>query len=271
MPGNCRVSFRLTRWLSAHHCAAITSDRRCELSISAPAARRPAASVMATTATATSTSTSVKPRAERRHGAGLVADHGEGPEAVGGQLQALVAEAQHDALRADQRLRARAARPARPRPRHAPAASSQRVGRAIGCSACPTPMKRKCASPSASRRHPVHGQPEARDSARADSSRALSRCGFGLKPDARRVAQRQADHAGRHGDQRDHDHQLDQREAAAGTRATPRRTRQPARGARRGGYCQEPMSALLPSPPAVPSAPKLNTSISPFTPGFTYW
>ena len=41
---------------------------------------------------------------------------------------------------------------------------------------------------------------------------------------------------------------------------------------RRGpGYCQEPMSASLPSPPAWPSAPRLKTSISPFTPGLTYW
>ena len=44
-----------------------------------------------------------------------------------------------------------------------------------------------------------------------------------------------------------------------------------ARGAAAPRYCQEPMSAFLPSPPACPSAPKLKTSISPFTPGLTYW
>jgi len=45
-------------------------------------------------------------------------------------------------------------------------------------------------------------------------------------------------------------------------------------GAERRGapaYCQEPMSAFVPSPPGWPSAPRLKTSISPLTPGLRYW
>ena len=77
---------------------------RCS-TVSEPAALMPAPSVIATIASATSTSISVKPRAAclSPRGTVVVAD-GERPDAVGRERQPLVVEAQHDALRADQRL-----------------------------------------------------------------------------------------------------------------------------------------------------------------------
>src|SRR5690606_8418405 len=74
------------------------------------------------------------------------------------------------------------------------------------------------------------------------------------------AAHRQANR--RHEDARDQDrdHQLYQREAS-GT---------PAHALHRFS-CQDPMSASLPSPPDLPSAPKRKTSISPLLPGCMYW
>jgi len=53
------------------------------------------------------------------------------------------------------------------------------------------------------------------------------------------------------------------------------RQREPGRAAdaesRRGYRSHEPMSASNPVPPGAPSAPKLNTSYSPRSPGLMYW
>src|SRR5581483_2122657 len=64
-------------------------------------------------------------------------------------------------------------------------------------------------------------------------------------------------------EEQQHDEHLHQGEAAPlrpGRRPQPRRY-----------SCHEPMSASAPLPPGLPSAPRLNTSISPCSPGFKYW
>ncbi len=72
------------------------------------------------------------------------------------------------------------------------------------------------------------------------------------------VALEIGDHdARRDGDDEHDDQDLDEREAA------------PVASPHHGS--QDPMSASLPVPPGCPSAPKLNTSISPRSPGLRYW
>ena len=153
-------------------------------------------------------------------------------------------------------------------------ASSQRVGSGA-VAARPTkrkPLPSACSASGSQRA----ATPEARASARADSSR---------RHEPRRLVLELATPPGRAApawrpprdrDDRHHDHQLDQREArrrrCARDRTAPRgRPLPPEGGAAREhpvlrqaagdpsglAYCQEPMSAFLPSPPATPSAPKL--------------
>jgi hypothetical protein len=72
----------------------------------------------------------------------------------------------------------------------------------------------------------------------------------------------EADAGGHHAHDDQHHHDLDEGEA-----------RLQVQGARWGIQegSQEPTSASKPSPPLMPSAPKLITSTSPLRPGMTYW
>ena len=96
-------------------------------------------------------------------------------------------------------------------------------------------------------------KPLARDCARAESSKAASRCASRSKRSCRSIRNRK--HHSRTGNSDDghHHHQLHQRESVACDVALY---------AYISAYCQEPISAFLPSPPATPSAPKLITSTS---------
>ena len=101
--GNWRVSLSAVSWLSAHHCAAVTSTSRSALSVSAPAAFRPDASVTATTVKRDEHLDQREALCWPTHGAVDRLD-GKGAEAVGRDGDALLVEMQHDALRADERF-----------------------------------------------------------------------------------------------------------------------------------------------------------------------
>ena len=89
---------------------------------------------------------------------------------------------------------------------------------------------------------------------------------FGLEAQPALAAGHAVDHDHRQRDPRDDDHhqQFDQREAAV---PAPDRS-ETAMPAAQSPH--DPMSASTPLPPGCPSAPRLKTSISPFTPGFRY-
>ena len=245
----------------------MTSDRRSALSVSAPAARSPAPSARATTASATSTSSSVKPRAPpHRHCAGCVR------QATANGPRPSVASSSR---RSSRRSTMRCARQDRVGPEHQRGAADDLRAHA--------------------RVEPARGHLALRRQADEAELRRLRvrRLGVGDGHEAHRNAQ----HAGigaRRSPAAPSAARLRPRAAPRRRRAAPGSRRpadsatmaittsssssvKPRRGARRaavtGGrsYCQEPMSASLPSPPGWPSAPKLKTSISPLTPGFRYW
>ena len=175
--GTAGPGCRPVSWLSAHHCAALTSARRWVLSVSAPAALMPAPSVMATMASATSTSISVKPRAR----CDVISAAAPAPRRLTTNgPRPSVASVEPAASSRRSTMRCAPISGSGPSiTARAPTTSALTPGSASGWAARSTPAGRRSESPgclAGSVRGSQHaGRPEARASARADSSSATRR------------------------------------------------------------------------------------------------
>ena len=251
MSGNWCASLSAVSRLSAHHWAAVTSASRAVLEVSEPAALMPAPSVIATIASATSTSISVKPRCARsvtasgrrcrRRRTGRCR---RWPASGAGRRGAGRCAVRRSAARG--RARRRARRSPAPRCRR----SSQCVGSgslggqadeakaaAVGllARAAPSAPRRPRRAP---RRAPIRAAtPAAPPRARACDAAGSRRARLATAVAIAMIATTTI--------------------SSISVKPRGRLRDRTARGAATKPYCQEPMSAFLPSPPATPSAPKL--------------
>ena len=266
MSGNCRASFSAVSRLSAHHCAArhlgeaggVVGQRAGGLHAGAERHgddRQRDQHLDQREAARAGTSPRRAVAARRRRTGRCRRSRASGA----GRRGAARCAARRSAARGRARSRARRS----PAPTFRRRASASAAARSAARPTKRKPLPSACSASGSQRA----ATPEARASARADSSRAASRAASCSSLRRRGVAQCQAGDRARDRDERDHDHQLDQREAARPRDALAHRKTAPTgrplplggRGAKRGG--SNLVSSLAQrgrgvgwSPPGLPTA-----------------